>query len=400
MLKRILSWLKWFIWWLLKLFGLASPHPAIRKYWREKIDVSEAKKAVEEGRPLQLKLGETLVDLQLEPAPVSSDEIDVVTINDEGEEETFSTSNLVTYKGRVEKYKDSFARLTITERVLMGYVHTGEDWWFIEPMKKFDQEAQPDDYLVYRTRDTSFQLEYGDDGKPSGFDEDGGVEPPHKVNPTIGIAMWADKDYRSQADIIGINWWEGQAALINNINGIYNREVNIQFDVRIFVIHVGSVLSSSNADTLLDKLGVRVRAFHGDIREVSVRQNTGIEVAHLTSGKNLDGRTLGIAWVPGVWSLSQQQLYILSGGGGFGGGPNLSYQNMMIAAHELGHNFDGKHSEADKICVTRFLWCWDFERTLMWGTYHDDNRDDFSGSNRSRVQNNAQTGRNVRFNHS
>jgi Metallo-peptidase family M12 len=133
---------------------------------------------------------------------------------------------------------------------------------------------------------------------------------------------------------------------------------------------------------------------------MAVRQRTGIEVAHLTSGKNLDGNTLGIAWQPGAWSLSQQALFWIGGGGLFGGGPNLSFQNMMVAAHELGHNFTGDHGAAEEICVAHFIFCWDYERTIMWPTYYSDNRDEFSDANDTRIKTDAATGRNVNYVHS
>ena len=77
---------------------------------------------------------------------------------------------------------------------------------------------------------------------------------------------------------------------------------------------------------------------------------------------------------------------------------------MMLAAHEIGHNFDGLHQEADIWCVFSFIWCWDFVRTIMWPEFFDDNQDFFSDGtrvsthdNRKRIATNKSTGRNVNF---
>ena len=102
--------------------------------------------------------------------------------------------------------------------------------------------------------------------------------------------------------------------------------------------------------------------------------------------------------------MSQQQLIWLGGGGLFGGPPNLAFQNMMVAAHELGHNFNGAHEEGDEWCVAQFIWCWDFVRTILWPTIYGDSVPRFSAgdrdpahNNRQRISTNMATGRNVNF---
>lgn len=146
-------------------------------------------------------------------------------------------------------------------------------------------------------------------------------------------------------------------------------------------------LKNTNAKKLLGDLESVVKKHWGDLRLKKTRQNTNSEVAHLTSGKYLDGKTLGIAWEPGVYGLSQHSLFWIGGGGG-GGAPNLSFKNMMIMAHELGHNFYALHEDADKWCVAHFLWCWDYERSLMWPTFYSDNNDWISDGSRNKNHNN------------
>lgn len=383
------------------LLGRGGPHPAIGRHWRVRLDARQVQRSAETGEPFALPLGPVTFEVTARPSPVFTEAVEAVVLDDQGEPDRLPVDQVTTFAGSVAGDERSEVRLSVLGQTVSGYVASNGDWWFIDSMLRFDRRARPDDHVVYRTKDLAFRLPFGQDGKPAGTEEGGGVNPPHRVNPEVGIAVWADLDYRAQADVIGANWWDVQASLINQVNGIYSREVGVDFRVRVFVLHIGSVLSSSNAETLLDQLGMRVRAFHGDLREVSVRQATGIEVAHLTTGKNLDGRTLGVAWQPGAWGLSQQQLFWIGGGGGlFGGGPNLSFQNVMVAAHELGHNFNGDHDAADEVCVTHFIVCLDYERTAMWPTYYSDNRDEFSGRNDTRIGTNANTGRNVRFVHS
>ena len=66
----------------------------------------------------------------------------------------------------------------------------------------------------------------------------------------------------------------------------------------------------------------------------------------------------------------------------------LYYQNTLLMTHEFGHNFNGVHAEADEWCVTNFIWCWDYVRTVMWDTLYDDNVDELSNGSRNSSHNN------------
>ncbi len=101
-----------------------------------------------------------------------------------------------------------------------------------------------------------------------------------------------------------------------------------------------------------------------------------------------------MAHEPGVTSLSQQRITVNP----FAGIRNLCYENMLIACHEIGHNFNGDHAFAEEFCVTDLLGiCLDNERTIMWETIYSDNRDDFSDQNRQRITSDMAFGRNGDF---
>lgn len=77
---------------------------------------------------------------------------------------------------------------------------------------------------------------------------------------------------------------------------------------------------------------------------------------------------------------------------------------MLIAAHEIGHNFDSDHDEADRWCVAHFIGCVDYVRTLDWRTIYADSVDRFSDgsrtaghNNQQRISTNMATGRNQNF---
>ncbi len=373
------------------------PHPALTGSQTVRFDTQAIHDSAVAGEAFALSLGHRHVDLVVTAAPVGPPDVSAVELNDEGQSNP-DLGQVVTFSGAVRGEEDSDVRLTVTPQTITGYIRTKDGWFFIDPLRRFKPQADATEYVVYRTKDLHFKVPFGDDAPAGSFEPVEGDGPAHSVNPHVGIAIWGDEEYQAQAADTGLTWWQAQATLVNMVNGIFQSQVGVEFVVRVFVLDLrGSTLTTNDASDLLDQFGGVVMALHGDIRRLSVRQSTGIEVAHLVTGRNLQGRTLGIAWRPGVWGLAQQTLVIRVFGMVF---PTVTaYGNLMVSAHELGHNFAGDHDEAEKICVTHFLWCWDYERTLMWPTYYSDNRDEFSADNDTIVTNNAQSGRNVNFTH-
>jgi hypothetical protein len=355
-------------------------HPHILKSQVVTLDTAAIERNAQSGTPFELVLGGTRFTLVLSPAPLfPKGGLPVYEVGKGGVTKRI-VGGEITYAGDVvgEDPKSTEARFAITRGVLDGYVLSGTGWYFIEPLSRFDARAGRDEYLVYATRDLEFALPYGDDGVKADTltdftpSEDG----------RIPVAMVADSIYISLSGE-SFTYDERQAALLNQVNGIYGDQTGRELRMQVVVgDNAGLHLTSTNARTLLERISPFLQIFGG----LSGLQS---EVAHLTTAKNLDGNTLGIAFIGGRTGLSQQSVVFAAGGGGGGGtAARLAFQNLMVAAHELGHNFDGEHAEADKWCVTELVICFDYERTIMWPTFFDDNNARFSDGTRNPNHNN------------
>lgn len=382
-------------------------HPHMRRHAVVRLSLAEIEARARAGEPFDLPLGKTTVNVLVRPQQVTTDSATIVGgrggQRDDSSVDARVIDDVVTFAGEVSGAKDSEVRLTITDSWLRGYVLTESDWWFIEPLRKFRLEAGFDEYVVYRTRDVRFKLDFGADFRPQTVEprgDQGPGEPPHRVNPIVPIAMVHDEDYYLQA---GGRPYDHQRALINEVNGLYNRQLGCEFRISVF-IWTHRWLTSTNAGGMLGQVEDVVRHVWADLRPAANRRASSTEVAHATTGKTLDDDMLGLADLPGAYSLSHHQLLWLGGGGLFGGPPNLAFQNMITTAHELGHNFNAVHDEADIWCVTHIIWCWDFVRTLMWPTFFEDSVPRFSDGTRDpshdnagRVSTNMASGRNGDF---
>jgi reprolysin-like metallo-peptidase family M12B len=289
------------------------------------LDGNVIEASAKSGTPFGLVLGKTSLNVVLWPAPVWPKEgLPVLEIRKDGLVTQQIVTGNVTYAGEVvgEDPAKSEARFTIARGVLEGYVRSSTGWWFLEPLARFDPKAGPGKYLVYATRDVNFALDYGQDGVHS--------DTVYDRNGRIGMVMVADALYASLSD--PFMWWERQASLLNKVNGIYRDQVGRSFKLDYSLVDAQDrILTSTNATVLLHVLTLWVN-FMGGVDGLNTH------IVHLTTAKDLDGDALGIAFEPGEVGLSQQAI------------GTLDFQNTMVAAHEIGHNFSGTHGQAEDRC--------------------------------------------------
>jgi len=325
------------------------------------LDASAIEGNAKSGTPFELVLGKTSLSVALWPAPVWPKEgLPVLEI---GKDNRLVTQQIVTgnitYAGEVvgEDPATSEARFTIARGVLEGYVRSSTGWWFLEPLARFDPKAGPDTYLVYATRDVNMVIDFGEDGVPS--------DKVYDRNGRIGMVMVADAQYVALSD--EFFFWERQASLLNKVNGIYQDQVGRSFKLDYSLIDgQGEIFTSTNATVLLHMLALWVGVMGGV-------EGMNTHFVHLTTGKTLDGDVEGIAFRPGEVGLSRQ----LS--------DTFAFRNMMVAAHEIGHNFNGVHGQAEDRCPGS-----DVCMSIMFQIFFGNNAPEFSDGTMDPSKNNKQ----------
>jgi hypothetical protein len=323
-----------------------SYHPDIVKSQVVSLDARAIESNANSGKPFDLDLGGTKLTVMLWPAPVwPAEGATLIEVGKDGSLTTSVIKGNITWAGDVvgEDAEESEVRFTISDGVLDGYVMSKTGWWFVEPLRRFDPKAGPDQYLVYATHDLDFAIDYGDDGVKT--DQVTGWRPPndgtsHRVIP---LAMFADAEYMNGSAAGAV---VRQTALINDVNGIYGPQIGRTFSIPIFVSDFNNMLASPNAFQLLRQLkcmfdflvtGQQCPPNASGLLGINA---SGVFVAHLTTGKGVTGSidAVGVADQQGRFGLSRQT--------------GLRAENMMVTAHELGHNFNGHHCAADNICTS------------------------------------------------
>lgn len=327
----------------------ADSYPNITKSHVVSLDAKTIEADANNGTPFELVLGETKVTVALLPSPVWPEEgLTLHEIGKDGSVAKRVVQGNITYAGDVlgEDPAASEARFTIARGVLEGYVLSDTGWWFIEPLSRFEPKAGPEEYLVYAAHDTDFAAEYPDDGTKG----DRIYDPPVFADPRIRVALVADKEYLDQRGPGG-EWLDSWATLVNSLSGIYKDQFGREIISRNGIVDLyGTFLTSTDPATLLAQLDQSVAIVGG----LSALES---QIAHLTTGKEMNGNVYGKGHRPGDTGWTQQST-------------TLAFRNMILAAHVIGLNFGARHDNADRWCaVPGSLFCPFYRQTIMWPAF-------------------------------
>ena len=256
---------------------------------------------------------------------------------------TPATFNL--YRGELTGNSKSWARITILGNDLYGHIWDGTDLYVIEPVDVAAPLITGDvktlsGSVIYRFSDvvstgepitcalhpgskSNNLLEYFahvSDGmtRVSATTEVSNLE--------VGIGLIADFEYFSQFGNV-TDTEQAMVLRLNFVDGVTSIQLGVFFAVQEFRVFdiANDPFTSSDSDTLLDELGV--------FKNSSTFASYGL--AHLFTGRDLDGTVVGIAYVGSVCDSR------------FGSGLIQSGQNQsldaVISAHEIGHNFGALH---------------------------------------------------------
>ena len=257
-----------------------------------------------------------------------------------------TSDNIELLKGKIVGLSDSWARFSLFNGVLSGAYFDGTDLFLVKKVAELStsinnsniaglNSVQVDDNnptLIMNVKDIEssgscalhddelvdkrLRLEQSQHAfNYSDFVKDLRAMVTAVSSKKIEISLFADEEFTEQSSNSVIEML-GQ---LNVVDGIFSEQIGVQL-----VLTDAQALSSNNTLTSSDPITL-IRAFRS-----SGLPNPG--VSHLFTGKNLDGSTVGIAYVGSLCRSSSVGIT-----------QNFGTLTPIIFAHELGHNFGAPH---------------------------------------------------------
>ncbi len=250
-----------------------------------------------------------------------------------------------TYQGSVRGIDKAQARITIDDDTIEGLIITPSELYFVEPAQRYSTSATRRDFLVYKRSDV-IETSFGECGVTMaqkvgseaarlkteapfarGVDLEEVFMPPR----TVELATEADFEYFTFfGNATAAN--NEIMSIMNQVEGIYNTQFGLRFSVVFQNVWAAEPdpYTATSSGGLLTEFTNHWNANRGAI----IR-----DLAHLWTGKNLDGNTIGVAWRPG-FDCPFGQL-------GYGLSQRLapSPEKFLLTSHEIGHNFNATHTD-------------------------------------------------------
>jgi len=250
------------------------------------------------------------------------------------------TPPCVTYRGVLLEEPATRVAATVINGTVEALVHrppTGPNTlgqtWVVQPLRRVQPSASASLHIVYQATDSNpMPHQCGTD--TTGIQPSTSTAMPD-VPVTCEIAIEADRQFwqwngnnvnQTQNDITNV---------MNQVDFIFDRDCDVTFAIMTIVVTTTNVYTTNDPTGLLTEFQANWNANYTSVHR---------DVAHLFTGRNLSGSTIGIAYLSTVCSQSN--------GYGLSQSDFTSNFNSRVGltCHELGHNFSAPHCNGNSPC--------------------------------------------------
>ena len=298
---------------------------------------------------LHVDLGGLPMTLDLSPKSVRTSGFSLVEIGANGIERPIESGPVRTLWGSVLEDPGSVVAASLLDDGLYARISlsSGDDYW-LQPIASKVRNAAPNDYVLYHNDDTLDVVrrcgsDLLPDNDPKPMTSGGG-------GTTYGPGTYWICEIGCDSDANYYNKYGSAAAVqariesvINGLNVQYLRDVEIRHDISHMIIRTtNGPYTSNDASTLLNQF-----------RTEWISNQSGVQrdIAHLFTGKNLQGGVIGVAWLGVICNKSYGYGLVQSDCcGSFSCTTDLS-------AHELGHNWNAGHCSCSSWTMNPYIGC-------------------------------------------
>lgn len=275
-------------------------------------------------------------DLLLEPSGIINENYNAIVAG-ENAITTIRGFNAIPMKGSLAGVPESKVSLTFNDNFIYGFVKVGFEYYNIEPLYHFDNAAPLDHFVIYSSRDIievpnlkcGFEITQEEAIKLQNRVPDSGGRMPGGCYLILYSTASDFSMFQQYGGAAGVQ--NHNIGVLNDIQTNYDNEFadEIQFQMQQQWISSCSTCdpwtTSTNASTLLSSF----RSW------APSNLNQTHNLASLWTRRNLDGSTIGIAYLNALCSNSRYNVLQ-----DFTSNANTK---RVLKAHEVGHNFGAGH---------------------------------------------------------
>lgn len=247
-----------------------------------------------------------------------------------------------TYRGTIDGLEGSQVSASLSESGQLSalILLDEETTWEISPLSEVIEDADDRDYIVFDSLDVElpdFTCGVEDDGHGHNHVH------PDLGGGTIAALQFAEIALDADYEMYQKNGSSENATIADledimaGVDLIYQRDCEIGYIITTIIVRTSEPdpYTSTNPGTLLGQFQNHWNGNH---------QNIQRDVAHLFTGKNLNGGVIGVAYLSVICQIGSA--YGLSESR-FTGNRN---SRIGLTAHELGHNWSAPHCDGNSNC--------------------------------------------------
>jgi hypothetical protein len=308
----------------------------LKRYRRVEMDSAATARRVRSTGKLSLPTEEGIMDINLTPNDVRAPRYRAEEVTDSGGLLPVNPEPIRTYRGTVSGIRGSEVRFSISDDILEGIVLMPNEWLLVEPMRNYDSTSGRSEMVVYRASD----IEPGAIGTCATALAERIINAQEHLTPqmmeaggSISVAEVAtEADYEYVA-AFGNSASANNSILdiMNQVDGIYRTQLSIS--LQVVYQHAWATQADPYTSTAPSTMLNEFRSYW----EVNFG-SMPYDLAHMWTGKDMDGSTVGIAYVSVVCNARSYS---------YGISQKLTPApgKYILTAHEIGHNFGATHTE-------------------------------------------------------
>jgi hypothetical protein len=304
-----------------------------------------------------IELNGTEEVLLLTPHSLRSDHFQLLVQKPSGELVPQEAPPVSTYRGTIAGRPGSRVAASLIDGHLTARVSLSHDQvWMVEPLSDYDARAESEEYVVYpgqavlpsdrgcgndqldprRNRGIYTHPHAATAAACAGAGEAAQLSGDHPrlngdlTNKMVEIACDTDYEFFQKNGNSVANTVADIENVLNGVDDIYQNDVEICYNITHLIIRTSSndPYTSNDAETLLGQFEDHWRAEQNDVHR---------DVAHLFTGRNINGGTIGIAYISSICKSSTGYSLVESRY------TNNYASRVSLSAHELGHNWSADH---------------------------------------------------------